>query len=139
MSMAHVLVVDDDASIRALLRLALEDEGHAVREAADGTAALAMLRGSAEPLVVVLDLMMPRLGGAEALAAVAADAELAARHTYLLVTANVSLALSRHMDLLRQLSVLVVPKPFDVDALLAAVSEAASRLAKAPSTVAVTC
>ena len=70
--MPHVLVVDDDTAIRQMLRLVLEDEGYAVREAMDGIEALAALRVSARPLVVLLDLMMPRLGGDGVLAAVTA-------------------------------------------------------------------
>ncbi len=60
--MANVLVVDDEDGIRSFLAEALEDEGHAVTEAADGVAALeALARASAE--VVITDLKMPRLDG----------------------------------------------------------------------------
>lgn len=60
----RVLVVDDDADIRAALTEALEQEGFQVREAIHGADALRSLRGAAElPNVVLLDLMMPVMSG----------------------------------------------------------------------------
>lgn len=64
--MASVLVVDDDASIRALLGYVLQDEGHDVREAVDGAEALRELLTDA-PDCMVLDLMMPNVDGVEVL------------------------------------------------------------------------
>ena len=60
--MADVLVVDDDADIRMLLVLALEDAGHAVRQAADGAEAIAVVEAKA-PDAMVLDVMMPGTDG----------------------------------------------------------------------------
>jgi two-component system alkaline phosphatase synthesis response regulator PhoP len=62
-----VLVVDDDASIRRVVRTVLEADGFEVVEAADGPAALLLLdaimgRG---PDAVVLDIMMPGIDGIE--------------------------------------------------------------------------
>ena len=57
-----VLVVDDDPIIRATVRLALEDEGCEVREAAHGEEALAFLREEL-PDVILLDMRMPVLDG----------------------------------------------------------------------------
>lgn len=59
-----MLIVDDDDGIRTSLRLALEDQGYTVREAADGETALERVR-DAEPDVVVLDLMLPGMDGFE--------------------------------------------------------------------------
>jgi DNA-binding response OmpR family regulator len=59
---AEILVVDDDPDIRGLLRLTLESDGHSVREASDGVAALAALEERA-PEAMVLDVMMPKLDG----------------------------------------------------------------------------
>jgi CheY-like chemotaxis protein len=70
---AQVLIADDDAGIRALLRLSLEIEGHAVAEAADGDAALAAMRRLA-PDVLVLDMMMPGMDGASVLRELTAGA-----------------------------------------------------------------
>jgi CheY-like chemotaxis protein len=57
-----VLVVDDDAEARRLLRRMLEYEGYAVVEAETGREALAHLRDTT-PSVVLLDLMMPEMDG----------------------------------------------------------------------------
>lgn len=64
---AQVVVADDDAAIRTLLRLNLEIEGHdVVGEAADGGAALVAMR-QFRPDVLVLDMMMPGVSGADVL------------------------------------------------------------------------
>jgi GAF domain-containing protein/CheY-like chemotaxis protein/anti-sigma regulatory factor (Ser/Thr protein kinase) len=59
-----VLVVDDDVSVRQLLRRMLEPEGYVVVEADNGRAALERLR-DVSPSVVLLDLMMPEMDGFE--------------------------------------------------------------------------
>jgi two-component system response regulator MprA len=60
-----VLVVDDDRAVRESLRRSLEFNGYDVTLAADGAEALAGI-GTAQPDVVVMDVMMPRLDGLEA-------------------------------------------------------------------------
>lgn len=62
----QILVVDDMASNRDILRLILETQGHACREAADGYAALAALEQKAFD-VIVLDIHMTPLDGVETL------------------------------------------------------------------------
>lgn len=59
-----VLVVDDDDMIRRLVRTVLEADEFEVAEANDGESALA-LASTAQPAVVVLDIMMPGLDGVE--------------------------------------------------------------------------
>ena len=59
-----VLVVDDEPDIRYLLRIALEEAGYGVVEAAHGEAALEQVRRS-RPQLVVTDWMMPRMSGGE--------------------------------------------------------------------------
>ena len=59
-----VLVVDDDAEVRHLLRATVELAGHRVVDAADGAEALELIKRSA-PDLVLLDVRMPRLDGAE--------------------------------------------------------------------------
>lgn len=59
----RVLVVEDDADLRNLLRSILEGEGYDVDAAHDGYEALRRLDHRA-PDLIVLDLMMPRLDGA---------------------------------------------------------------------------
>jgi CheY-like chemotaxis protein len=60
------LVVDDEALIRRLVRTVLEADDYAVLEAADADEAFAVLAdGQPHPSVVVLDVMMPGMGGLE--------------------------------------------------------------------------
>src|SRR2546422_10436111 len=60
----RVLVVEDDKATRGAVRALLEDAGYECCEAIDGEAALASLR-TARPDLVLLDLGLPGLSGAE--------------------------------------------------------------------------
>src|SRR3954471_22484653 len=62
MNGSRILVVDDDADIRGLLRELLERTGALVHEAADGREALRMLY-DARPELIVLDIAMPEMDG----------------------------------------------------------------------------
>ena len=59
-----ILIAEDDADIRALLRLYLEGEGFRVLEAEDGMQALALAREN-PPDMAILDIMMPHMNGFE--------------------------------------------------------------------------
>jgi signal transduction histidine kinase/CheY-like chemotaxis protein len=68
---AEVVVVDDDAATRDVLRRTLRREGWTVAEAEDGYEALALLeRRESPPAVVVLDLIMPGMNGFQVLEAI---------------------------------------------------------------------
>ena len=64
--MGHILVVDDEPAIVAVVRGRLEQEGFAVRAAASGEEALAAVEAD-PPDLVVLDVMLPGLDGFEVL------------------------------------------------------------------------
>jgi DNA-binding response OmpR family regulator len=57
-----VLVVDDDAALRLLCRVNLEEAGFEVVEASDGDEALELINAD-RPDVILLDIMMPRVSG----------------------------------------------------------------------------
>ncbi len=59
-----VLLVEDDAATRALMRNILEKEGRTVAEAEDGLAAIEFMEKE-RPSLILLDLMMPRMDGFE--------------------------------------------------------------------------
>src|SRR5215210_2030792 len=73
--MAEILIVEDKESLRQMLRLTLQNAGHAVDEACDGAEARRRLNDTRYKLVIT-DLKMPRADGLEVLrAAKAADAD----------------------------------------------------------------
>jgi CheY-like chemotaxis protein len=67
-----VLIVDDDADTREILRHALEREGWRVLEAENGKAGLATIQAD-PPAIVLLDLTMPVMDGFQLLEAIRAD------------------------------------------------------------------
>ncbi|AUU84723.1 response regulator transcription factor [Leclercia adecarboxylata] len=60
--MKHILLVEDDGDIAALLRLNLEDEGYVITHEADGGRAQQLL-GQPHWDAVILDLMLPNVDG----------------------------------------------------------------------------
>jgi CheY-like chemotaxis protein len=71
--MATVLVVDDDDDVRETLRGLLECEGFATIGACNGAQAIAVLERSSSPSLIVLDLVMPVMGGWELLDTLSVD------------------------------------------------------------------
>jgi DNA-binding response OmpR family regulator len=111
---ARILVVDDDPSVRALVRDVLALEGHDVRLAEDGYAALRAVAAE-RPDCVVLDVMMPGMDGHEVLARLRATAGGLELPVLMLTAAaddaNAWRGWSGGVDLL-------LGKPFDADELL---------------------
>ena len=70
-----VLVVEDDADTREMMRHTIEKLGLAVTETANGRRALSWLGENPPPAMILLDLMMPEMDGFEFLDAIAARAE----------------------------------------------------------------
>lgn len=58
-----VLVVDDDAELREMLRLSLTADGYDVSAVPNGREALHHLRSHAETCIIILDLMLPTMDG----------------------------------------------------------------------------
>ena len=58
----RVAVIDDEAAIREMLAIGLEQEGFAVRTAVDGADGLTLVRDW-KPQCIVLDVMMPKIDG----------------------------------------------------------------------------
>lgn len=72
-----VLIVDDETDIRESLRDAFEDEGYVVSTAANGAEALERLKTEELPSAIVLDLIMPIVGGVEVYERLQQDERLA--------------------------------------------------------------
>lgn len=108
----RILVVDDDRAVRQSLRRSLTFNGYDVDLAADGVEALDRLADCA-PQLIVLDVMMPRLGGLDTCR------ELRARNVrtpILMLTARDSA--SDRADGLAAGADDYLPKPFSLDDLL---------------------
>ena len=69
-----IMVVDDDAAIRRMLKVNLEQEGFRIVTANNGREALFVLREE-KPDLIILDLMMPEMGGYEFMRAYAHEAD----------------------------------------------------------------
>jgi len=122
--MVRVLVVDDEAQIRVVLRAYLEREGYAVEEAATGRDAL-VLATSFRPDLVLLDIGLPDMDGLEVLRQIRITSEV----YVVMVTAR-----AEEVDLLVGLSVGAddyVAKPFSPRELTARVKAVLRRAARA--------
>ncbi|MCC7496926.1 MAG: PAS domain S-box protein [Bryobacterales bacterium] len=113
----HILVVDDEESIRLFLRMALEQAGYRVSEAADGR--LALIEARKQPVDLLLtDIVMPEQEGLETIG----------RFRQELPGVRI-IAMSGHFDAgyLRMAEALgadsALKKPIEIDALLARVGE----------------
>lgn len=113
---ATILVCDDDASLRELVRAVLGSHYHFI-EAADGTEALAAAR-EFNPDLIVLDVMLPGLSGIEVLEQLRDDDEL--KHMPVVVITAWS-----HAEIEAQVAGAdrFVAKPFDPDELSGIVAE----------------
>jgi CheY-like chemotaxis protein len=115
-----VLVVEDDAGVRTLMETVLSDAGCRVVSARDGLEGLVKLR-SHEPAVLVLDIMMPDIGGLRVLD------ELAEEHAdvgVVVVTGKPDAAEAARERLGAER---VFDKPFDVDEFVACVTGLAAQ------------
>jgi CheY-like chemotaxis protein len=126
--MIQVLIVDDSATVRLMLRQWLEAASYPVLEAADGLQALEVLRAATEPLVVLLDYQMPKLDGYEVLRIAAAEGLLPPRFAYVVISSVAHDFPVAFSAMLRQLSIQILPKPFDSEQLLAVTAFVAERL-----------
>lgn len=111
----EVLVVEDDFAIRETLRELLEDEGYHVVWASNGREALTQLRAT-RPSLILLDLMMPVMDGWEFRTAQQRDPTLAGIPV---IVISADHALEHKVSSLEVEGWLA--KPFELDALLAAV------------------
>jgi DNA-binding response OmpR family regulator len=111
-----VLVVEDDPSIRRLVRMVLEREGYRVETACDGVEAVLKL-GVRDYDVIVLDLMMPNLDGFAFLNTLAENDP--DRLETIIVTSAASPAVIE--ERMKAPPFDVLPKPFDIKDLVARV------------------
>jgi DNA-binding response OmpR family regulator len=119
-----ILVVDDEAKLRDMIRVYLEQEGYRVVEAGHGREALYVARVE-KPDLIILDLMMPEMGGYEFMRAFSKEAEV----PVIMLTAKVE-----DQDKILGLELGAddyVTKPFNVRELIARVRAVLRRAQKA--------
>ncbi len=87
MTTRKILVADDNANIRKVVKMGFESLGYTVLTAEDGRVALEMIRGE-HPDLVILDVMMPEKSGYDVCAEMKADAELRAIPVVMLTAKN---------------------------------------------------
>jgi CheY-like chemotaxis protein len=133
--MTHILIAEDEPAIRNLLATILRRHTFHVTTVRDGVETLQQLSSGDVPDIVLLDLMMPTMSGW------AVIAELQQRGGGLLERVVVLTAATEREASELPESVRVLRKPFEIDKLLAAIREIASRavapVAKALSPIAV--
>ena len=110
---ADIVIIEDDLSIANFLRDLLEMDGYRVMSFADGTALAAVV--VARPRLILLDLMLPELDGAEICRRLRADPHTRTTPIVMMTAASTTTIVQRlhgcvYNGLLR--------KPFDIDELL---------------------
>jgi PAS domain S-box-containing protein len=116
----HVLVVEDDAAVRATVTRSLRDAGYTVHEASHGSEALALLGAHGEEIALVLsDVIMPDMGGVQLFTALRATR---LRPAVLFMSGYTDRALAGLANLGESVSLL--DKPFTTGQLLARVRAA---------------
>lgn len=111
-----ILICDDEPALRELVRASLDD-GYRFAEASDGLLAIELAR-EVEPDIVILDLMLPRLGGLEVLAQLQTDEQLRDVPVLVITAWN-----ETREDVLAAGAAEFVSKPFDPDELRASIEE----------------
>ena len=113
-----VLIVDDDAEVRELLRVALHAEDFQVAGAANGREALDHLRSHADTCIILLDLMLPVMDGMHFRTAQLHDRSLAWIPVIVMSGAPDPGRRARGLDARR-----LVRKPLDLDEVKQALSD----------------
>lgn len=126
--MRRVLVADDDEGIREVLRDLLSESGYEVVVTREGAAVLSLLRGWTGHQVVFLDWMMPGMNGHQVLRAVSEDPELQAGKLFILMTAGGKTLPLDLAQLVTELDVGYLAKPFEIDTVVNLTAAAFHRL-----------
>ncbi|MBD3347690.1 MAG: response regulator, partial [Candidatus Eisenbacteria bacterium] len=117
----RILVVDDQSSVRELLRAVLESDGHEVDDAFDGASALESLKSGFHDLVI-MDIRMPGIDGVEALARMK---EVSPRTGVLMMTAYASVETAVKAMKLGAFD--YITKPIDIDEVRSVIRKFTSR------------
>jgi DNA-binding response OmpR family regulator len=123
----QVLIVDDDRMIRTLIKLLLEKQGYDVIEGENGQQAIDLAMRE-RPDLLIVDLMMPKVDGYQAIDQIRREPSLAMLPVMVLTAENGPGAETRVLELGADD---YMTKPFDPDILLARVRGIFQRLERA--------
>ena len=121
----QVLIIDDEAPSRYVLKSLLKSSACVVTEAVSGEEGLSLAR-TQRPHVIVLDLAMPDLGGAEVLASLKADP--ATQSIPVIIVTSQIVTEAAHADLLKHAAAFLFKHSLTRDGLLVAVRQAVERV-----------
>ncbi len=116
--MAKILIVDDDAELRANIREVLVEDGHETFEAADGSDALAQAT-SGNFNIILLDVMMPNMSGMDILPDLKKNSP---RSKIIMITAFATVG--NAVEAIKKGACDYISKPFKIDELLITINRA---------------
>lgn len=115
-----ILIVDDEAPIRGLLRQQLEAEGYIIREAKDGVDAITQIKKE-RPNLIIMDVLMPDINGFE-VAAILRNKPETARIPIIILSVTEQIDVSYSLEIDKYL-----PKPINIEELLKNIRELISQ------------
>jgi CheY-like chemotaxis protein len=130
--MAHILLADDDSSVRSFVSRALEQQGHEITAVSDGLQALEWLQGAPFDLLIT-DIVMPELDGIALALRAASDMP---QLPVLLMSGYATERQRAHN--LEELAFRIISKPFSLAEICRAAEEALDRVGR-PVGVATAC
>jgi DNA-binding NtrC family response regulator len=118
--MSHILVIEDDAQIRGLLRHILERAGYEVSDAPDGAVGIAIHRNKPADLVIT-DILMPQKEGLETIMEMRRDSPAI---KIIAITGGGRVGTDLYLNLAKNLGAIrTVRKPFENQQILEMVKE----------------
>lgn len=121
----RILIVDDDATIRSVLEALLDDEGFVAVTATNGREAVERVHAE-PPRLILMDLMMPIMSGVDAIRQLKTDPTTV--HIPIIAMSAGFILRESISDLLADS---IISKPFDLDALVAAIHTTIRRSSQA--------
>ena len=123
-----VLIVDDVQDLRDSIRYLLEGEGYEVLEATDGRSALATMRASRQPLVVLLALMMPHMPGDRVIETLIKERAVPGKHAVVLLTASPTTVPRDLHAVLKKHQIPILSKTVPLEEIVEEVEQASERI-----------
>jgi CheY-like chemotaxis protein len=121
--MPHILIADENRTVRHVLGAILEQAGYDVQEAADGRQALQILLATLVPLTVLLDERIPQMNGWKLLRQMTDEGRVPPADRYIFMTYAPDLLPPSLCTLLRSCAIPILVKPFTIEQVLRLVKQ----------------